>query len=202
MSPKEAAMRDFLYCRVSTSDLTTDNQVSDANKSGYEIEDQRIITETISGGTIARERPEFKRLLDKLERGDRLIVTKLDRLGRDNIDIQQTVKHLVDLGVVVRILDMPEEIDSSTGMLVLQIFASFAEFERARISERTKIGLERAKAQGKALGRPVATQTGKDVRLHQGKGMTQKEVASVLAISVRTVQRHWVRERQQCLSIG
>lgn len=195
-------MRDFLYCRVSTSDLTTDNQVSDANKSGYEIEDQRIITETISGGTIARERPEFKRLLDKLERGDRLIVTKLDRLGRDNIDIQQTVKHLVDLGVVVRILDMPEEIDSSTGMLVLQIFASFAEFERARISERTKIGLERAKAQGKALGRPVATQTGKDVRLHQGKGMTQKEVASVLAISVRTVQRHWVRERQQCLSIG
>jgi DNA invertase Pin-like site-specific DNA recombinase len=87
-------------------------------------------------------------------------------------------------------------------MLVLQIFASFAEFERARISERTKIGLERAKAQGKALGRPVATQTGKDVRLHQGKGMTQKEVASVLAISVRTVQRHWVRERQQCLSIG
>lgn len=195
-------MRDFLYCRVSTSDLTTDNQVSDANKSGYEIEDQRIITETISGGTIARERPEFKRLLDKLERGDRLIVTKLDRLGRDNIDIQQTVKHLVDLGVVVRILDMPEDIDSSTGMLVLQIFASFAEFERARISERTKIGLERAKAQGKALGRPVATQTGKDVRLHQGKGMTQKEVASVLAISVRTVQRHWVRERQQCLSIG
>ncbi|ENE3657758.1 recombinase family protein, partial [Shigella flexneri] len=116
--------------------------------------------EVISGATPAMDRPQFVKLVDKLEEGDCLVVTKIDRLGRDNIDVQKTVTMLLGMGVKLVCLDLPvQDLSSAEGKLILQLFSTFAEFELNRIRERTREGLERAKAQGKVLGRPVAKNT-------------------------------------------
>ena len=87
--------RTFAYCRVSTIDQTVANQITAINNAGYDINDNRIVSETISGKTPALQRTAFKVLIDsKLEAGDTLIVLKLDRLGRDSIDVQTTVNHI------------------------------------------------------------------------------------------------------------
>ncbi|HCR5605732.1 TPA: recombinase family protein, partial [Shigella dysenteriae] len=97
-------------------------------------------------------------------------MTKIDRLGRDNIDVQKTVTMLLDMGVKLVCLDLPvQDLSSAEGKLILQLFSTFAEFELNRIRERTREGLERAK-QGKVLGRPVAVNTTEAVLEHKAKG--------------------------------
>ncbi|KDM67987.1 recombinase family protein, partial [Acidiphilium sp. JA12-A1] len=91
--------RAFLYARVSTVEQTAENQIAEAKAAGFAIRPNRIITETISGSVAARQRPEFRRLLDRLEDGDVLVVTKLDRLGRSALDVRATVDALASLGV-------------------------------------------------------------------------------------------------------
>lgn len=185
-------MRTFAYCRVSTTEQTTDNQVLAITNAGYEVQANRVITETISGSVKALDRPEFVRLVDRLEHGDSLIVLKLDRLGRDAIDIQQTVQLLSDMGVKLVCLDLSvADLSSSEGKLMLQMFGAFAEFERNRIRERTAQGLERARAEGKKLGRPPATETRRRVQEAKAEGLGQSEAARVLGLGLSTVKRHW-----------
>ena len=86
--------RTFAYCRVSTAEQTTDNQVMEIAAAGFAIEPLRLVTETVSGSTAAALRKEFSRLVDRLEPGDVLVVTKLDRLGRNAMDVQATVNAL------------------------------------------------------------------------------------------------------------
>ena len=86
--------RAFAYCRVSTVDQTTDNQAREIAAAGFTIEPQRLIAETVSGSTAAMQRKGFARLVDRLEAGDVLIVTKLDRLGRNAMDVRATVDML------------------------------------------------------------------------------------------------------------
>ena len=78
--------RVFTYCRVSTAGQTTDNQIQEIASAGFKVLPTRAIAETISGSVAASERPGFKKLIDKLEAGDILVVTKLDRLGRNAIE--------------------------------------------------------------------------------------------------------------------
>lgn len=103
------------------------------------------------------ERPAFRNLVEnKLEKGDTLVIAKLDRLGRDNIDVQQVVQMLTDKGIKLFILDLPvADLSSPEGKLMLQMFATFAEFEKNRISERIRDKLKQLKQEGKALGRPT-----------------------------------------------
>ncbi|HHC6589100.1 TPA: recombinase family protein [Vibrio parahaemolyticus] len=185
-------MRTFAYCRVSTTEQTTENQVLAISRSGYDIRSNRVVSETISGSVKAMDRPEFKRLVDRLEEGDSLIVLKLDRLGRDAIDIQQTVQMFVDMGVRLICLDLPvSNLSSAEGRLMLQMFGAFAEFERNRIRERTTQGLERAKAEGKKLGRPPAKETNIKVQQAKAQGLGQSEAARTLGVALSTVKRHW-----------
>ncbi len=185
--------RLFAYCRVSTVEQTTENQIIAMAAAGYSPEPQRIFTETISGSVITRNRPVFTDMLKKMESGDKLVVLKLDRLGRDSIDVQQTVDMLIDeLSITPIVLDLPvHDLSSSQGKLMLQLFSAFAEFERNRIRERTAEGLERAKAQGKQLGRKAGTNASDSVQELQRQGLTQKIVALRLGISIPTVKRHW-----------
>lgn len=81
--------RVFAYCRVSTSEQTTDNQLQEIEQAGFAVQASRAVTETVSGSVPASERPGFGKLLDKLESGDVLVVTKLDRLGRNAIARRQ-----------------------------------------------------------------------------------------------------------------
>lgn len=91
--------RIFAYCRVSTLEQTTENQRREIESAGFNVKPQRIIEEQISGSVAARERPGFNRLLDRLESGDVLRVTKLDRLGRNAMDIRKTVEQLTESGI-------------------------------------------------------------------------------------------------------
>lgn len=113
------------------------------------VEPHRVYAETISGTIPAMERPVFAGVVFKLERGDVLVVAKLDRLGRNASDMDRTVEHLGDKGVRVVVLDLPVmEVTSAAGDLVRRMFAAFAQFERDQLLERTRAGLKRAKKEG------------------------------------------------------
>ncbi|QSR35800.1 resolvase [Marinobacterium iners] len=185
--------RVFAYCRVSTTEQNTRNQVQAIIQAGHEVEDHRVIEETISGSVEAMKRPKFSSLVNhKLESGDILIVLKLDRLGRDNIDVQKTINMLMSRNIQVISLDLPsKDLTSAEGKLILQMFTAFSEFERNRIIERTKHGLERAKREGKKLGRPVAKTTAIAIQKLKKEGLSQSQVSIESGFSLSTVKRHW-----------
>ncbi|HGA1722687.1 recombinase family protein [Enterobacter hormaechei] len=186
-------MRTFIYCRVSTREQDMQNQVLAIERAGYKVPESRVISEDISGSVQAMLRPKFRAMVEhKLEAGDQLVVLKLDRLGRDNIDVQQTIDMLLERGVKVVSLDLPaRDLTSSEGKLIRQMFGAFAEFERNRIRERTLDGLEKAKANGVKLGRKEATDTTQKVQELRSEGLSQSKVAKRLGVSVSTVKRHW-----------
>jgi len=191
-------MRIFVYCRCSTSEQDNDNQVIAIRSARTEfanIPKNRIVKETISGSTQAMKRPLFSELVNsRLESGDTLVVLKLDRLGRDNIDVQQTVNLLEDKGIKLICLDLPiSDITSPEGRFMLQVFSAFAEFERGRIRERTREGLDKAKANGVTLGRPKGESKHRDaIQALKQSGLTQSTVAKQLKIGIATVKRHWL----------
>ena len=185
--------RTFAYCRVSTSEQSTENQIMAIRQAGYAVNDSRVISETVSGGVQAMQRKGFADMVThKLEAGDQLVVLKLDRLGRDNIDVQQTITMLVDKGIDVVSLDLPvRNLSSAEGKLMLQMFSAFAEFEKSRIIERTQEGLVRARKEGKKLGRPVASDTLQRVQEARAKGLSQSKAALELNLSLPTIKRNW-----------
>jgi putative DNA-invertase from lambdoid prophage Rac len=147
--------RIFAYCRVSTTGQTTENQIREIAAAGFAIEPHRVVAETVSGSLQASARPEFARLLERLEPGDVLVVTKLDRLGRNAIDVRQTVEQLAGRGVRVHCLALGGvDLTSPAGKMTMQVIAAVAEFERDLLVERTQAGLARARGEGKTLGRP------------------------------------------------
>jgi len=148
--------RVFACCRVSTTDQTTENQIREIEAAGFAIQPRRAVAETISGSLQASARPAFAKLLERLEPGDVLVVTKLDRLGRNAIDVRQTVEQLDGRGVRVHCLALGGvDLTSPAGKMTMQVIAAVAEFERDLLVERTQAGLARAKGEGKILGRPA-----------------------------------------------
>lgn len=147
--------RVFAYCRVSTLEQTTENQRLEIKSAGFSIQPQRLIEEQISGSVAASERPGFSRLLDRMENGDVLIVTKLDRLGRDAMDVRKTVGQLAALNIRVHCLALGGvDLTSPAGKMTMQVISAVAEFERDLLIERTHSGIIRARAAGKRFGRP------------------------------------------------
>ncbi|WP_277761043.1 recombinase family protein [Pseudomonas sp. A34-9] len=184
--------RTFLYCRVSTSTQFTANQVQEVKAAGFDVQASRVIEEVISGSIAACERQGFQKLLDRMKTGDVLIVTKLDRLGRNAMDVRQTVEHLAGIGIRVHCLALGGvDLTSPAGKMTMQVLSAVAEFERDLLIERTQQGLMRAKAEGKQLGRPVAIKTTNDVQRLKQQGFIQTRVASELGIGIATVKRHW-----------
>ncbi|EAV2220381.1 recombinase family protein [Salmonella enterica] len=122
---------------------------------GFAVRPQRIIDEHISGSVAASERPGFIRLLDRMENGDVLIVTKLDRLGRNAMDIRKTVEQLAVSDIRVHCLALGGvDLTSPAGKMTMQVISAVAEFERDLLLERTQSGIARAKAAGRRFGRP------------------------------------------------
>lgn len=184
--------RTFLYCRVSTADQRTENQVQEVKAAAFDVQSSRVIEETISGSIAANERPGFQKLLDRMESGDVLIVTKLDRLGRNAMDVRQTVERLAEGGIRVHCLALGGvDLTSAAGKMTMQVLGAVAEFERDLLIERTQAGLKRAKSEGKKLGRPEATATTSDVQRLKAQDMSQSQVADALRIGIATVKRHW-----------
>lgn len=178
--------RVFAYARVSTVTQLTENQREQIKQAGYSIDKRRYVEETVSGSVPALQRPGFVSLLDRLEDGDTVVVTKLDRLGRDSIDVQQTVQLFAERGVRLIVLQLGNlDLTSKAGALMVKMLAAVADFERDLIIERTQAGLARAKAEGKRLGRPTKTTPKERLAiasaLHAGR--TVSEVAREYGIS-------------------
>jgi putative DNA-invertase from lambdoid prophage Rac len=184
--------RTFAYCRVSTAGQTTENQVREIEAAGFSVQKQRIISETVSGSSAIEQRPGFMRLLDRLEAGDVLITTKLDRLGRNAIDVQQTVARLEAMGVHVHCLALGGvDLTSPPGKMTMAVIAAVAQFERDLLIERTNAGLERAKASGAILGRrpSLSADERADVRARLAEGASVSELAREYDTSRMTIMR-------------
>jgi len=187
--------RTFAYCRVSTADQTTENQVQEIAAHGFAVTPQRTITETVSGSVAANERKGFGALLNRLEATDVLIVTKLDRLGRNAMDVRATVERLDAMGVRVHCLALGGvDLTSPAGKMTMQVIAAVAEFERDLLIERTQSGLARAKSQGKTLGRPQSL--GEDEIKAVVSRLTQGEAVAALAREFGTSRQSIMRIRQ------
>ena len=184
--------RAFAYLRVSTPGQTTDNQLAEITAAGFAIEPRRLVTETVSGSVAAVRRRGFARLLDRLEAGDVLVVTKLDRLGRNAMDVGATVARLADLGVRVHCLALGGvDLTSPTGRLTMGVINAVAEFERDLLVERTQAGLSRARAEGKRLGRPASlTREQREAVARQlGEGASVSALARAYKTSRQTILR-------------
>ena len=184
--------RVFAYCRVSTADQTTDNQIQQIAAEGFTVEKGRAIVETVSGSVPAMERKGFMALLNKLEAADVLIVTKLDRLGRNAMDVRASVERLASMGVRVHCLALGGvDLTSPAGRMTMGVIAAVAEFERDLLVERTQAGLSRAKAQGKVLGRPrsIDAQASKLVAERLERGEAVAALAREFGTSRQSIMR-------------
>jgi putative DNA-invertase from lambdoid prophage Rac len=185
--------RSFIYARVSTADQNTDNQVREIEAAGFSVNQRRIVTESISGSIAASERPQFVRLLDRLEPGDVLIVTKLDRLGRNAMDVRATVERLAADNVRVHCLALGGvDLTSAAGKMTMNVLSAVAEFERDLLIERTQAGIARARAEGKTLGRPPAL-----TKVQQAEAMQRLAAGA----SVAQVARDYDTTRQSIMRV-
>lgn len=184
-------MAVFGYGRVSTAEQTTDNQRLEIERAGYAVE--YWFADTVSGKAHAAQRKQFSDMLTKLRKKDTVVVSKLDRLGRDAPDVLATIKRLAELGVEVIVLQLGKlDLASPPGKLMLAMLAAVAEMERDLIVERTQAGLARAKAEGKTLGRPSKTSTDQRAAIRQAYEAKQ---------SVSALARQYQISRATVLSI-
>jgi DNA invertase Pin-like site-specific DNA recombinase len=185
------------YARVSTQDQKPELQLDALKAAGCE----KVFVEKASGAQ--RERPELKAALDYMRDGDTLVVWKLDRLARSMKQLIETVEGLEEVGVGFR--SLTEAIDTTTagGKLVFHVFGALAEFERSIIRERTRAGLDAARARGRKGGRPPKL---KEDDLRAARAMladgeiTVEAVAKRLDVSPATLYRHLPAARAQTSS--
>jgi putative DNA-invertase from lambdoid prophage Rac len=182
--------RIFAYSRVSTKDQTAENQKLAFVQAGYTINKGRCFQDVISGSTPAMSRPEFVKMVDRLEEGDTVVVFELSRLGRDTIDVMSTVKMFKDQGIKLVILQLGNlDLTSPSGELMVNVIAAVAQMEKALLIERVNAGLERAKNDGKKLGRPSKTtdEQKAEIRSLSAQGVSVSALAKLFKISRASV---------------
>ena len=146
----------------------------------------------MSGSLAVAQRKGFSRLLDRMETGDVLIVTRLDRLGRDTIDISSTVAGLAARGIRVHCLALGGvDLTSSAGKMTMNVIGAAAQFELDLLVERTQSGLASAVAAGKQLGRPPALNLGQQALVKERirSGETISSIARQFGTSRQTIMR-------------
>ena len=182
--------RVFAYARVSTVSQLTENQKEQIAAAGYVVEPHRYFEETISGSVAVAQRPVFSKMLERMEKGNTLIVTKLDRIGRNSIDVQQTVSLFEEKGMRLIVLQLGNlDLTSSAGSLTVKLLAAVADFERDLIIERTQAGQARARAEGTHMGRPSKTSPEQREGLRKAlrEGATVTSQAKKFGVSRATV---------------
>jgi DNA invertase Pin-like site-specific DNA recombinase len=175
----------FGYARVSTSGQTTRLQLDALERAGCE----RIFQEHASAWA---DRPELDVLLGQLRPGDQLIVWRLDRLGRSMGQLRDLVLTLGERGVDVASLQEHLDTTSPGGMLIFHVLAALAEFERELIRERTRAGLEAARARGRQGGRPKvydATAAAVARQMYDSRQFPISAIAHQLGVGRTTVYR-------------
>ncbi|WP_126242914.1 recombinase family protein [Burkholderia gladioli] len=184
--------RVFAYCRVSTTEQSRDNQIHEIRAAGFDIAPQHVISERINGSVAADRRPGFSRLRHRLAAGDVLVVTKLDRLGRNVTDIHATVGKLATAGIRIHCLALGRaDLTGAAGRIMMGVLGAVAEFERGLLLERTTAGVERARAAGKFIGRPRSLDSQEEqlVLARLAAGVPVAQIAKEMGTSRQTVMR-------------
>jgi len=191
---KEVKRMVYGYCRVSTKGQEKNgNSIEAQEQAVREAGATEIYSDAFTGTTT--DRPELTKLLDKIGKGDKLIVTKLDRIARSATQGEQLVKNLIEKGATIHILNMGTLDNTANGKLIRQIFFAFAEFERDMIIMRTQEGKAIAREKpGFKEGRPKKFDQRKiDKALDLLESNSYSEVVSLTGISKATL----VRERRK-----
>lgn len=188
-------MSRIAYYRVSTGDQSIEAQ-RQALGGAFDREFEDV---GVSGATLAQDRPGFSKLLSYVREGDTLCLYALDRLGRDALDVQATVRKLLDLGVTLDVRGIGI-VGRGAGEIVVAVLAQIAELERQRIKERCDSGREAAREalkatgrthRGKAsLGRPVAANAQEVSEWRKANGASIRQTADHFNISKATVARY------------
>jgi DNA invertase Pin-like site-specific DNA recombinase len=174
------------YAWVSTDDQHTENQIAMLKKAGC----KRIFEETASGGRW--ERPELQDCLKHLREGDVLVVWKLDRLSRSLSDLLRILEKVDKAGASFKSLTETLDTSGPCGRLMMNMLGSFNQFEREIIKERTKLGLQRARANGRIGGgryKLSATQQAEAIRMIRSGEKTQSEIAELFNLDRSTISR-------------
>lgn len=180
-------MTVLAYVRVSTEDQSTEAQrhaIAQLHKVEHWFAD-----EATSGATKAMQRPGFAELFKFARKGDTLIVSAIDRLGRDTIDLLETVEALKTKGVAVVSMREGFDLSSPIGKAMLTMLAAVAELERSNIKARQMAGIARARATGQKLGAPKKID---DTAVHawrKSNSATIQETAGQFGISIAAVKR-------------
>lgn len=175
------------YARVSTKDQNLSMQMDALKKEGCQL----IFKEKVSGSKA--ERIELAKMMGQIRKGDVVIIWKLDRLGRSLRHLVELASELLDKGAGLKSLNDPIDTTTPQGRLIFNIFASLAEFERDIIRERTRAGLEAARARGRKGGRPKglsleAQKTAMAAEaLYNERKLSVKEISDRLNISKSTL---------------
>jgi len=174
------------YARVSTSGQNLDGQCDSLRQAGCE----RIYSEKISGAKA--QRPELERMLDTLREGDTVVITELTRLGRSVKELFAIIERVHEAGASIKSL-RETWLDTTTpqGNLLFTIFAGLSQFERDLIRQRTKDGLEAARARGRKGGRPKASYDKVEtaLKMYESKLHTIEEITGATGISRSSLYR-------------
>jgi DNA invertase Pin-like site-specific DNA recombinase len=176
------------YARVSTYGQTLDSQLDQLRAAG--CSSRNIYREKVTGAHS--DRRQLLRMLGKLAPGDVVTVTRIDRLARSTFDLFGIVKRIVDAKAQFRSLAEPwADTGTSTGRLMLAVLGGLADVERDLIRTRTAEGRSRAKAQGKAMGRPPSLTPAQqnEATRRRAQGATLQELADSYDRSISTMRR-------------
>lgn len=180
----------FGYARVSTMAQNLDMQTDALIQAGCD----ELFTEKVSGA-YCKNRPELTRLLNFVRKGDVIVIWKLDRLGRSLVDLVRIVNSLKEKGV--ELISLRDHLDTQSpgGKLIFHMMAALSEFERDMISERTRAGLEAAKARGRVGGRPKGMSEELKAKapivssLYKQGEVPNREIAKTMGISIGSIYR-------------
>lgn len=181
-------MKNFIfgYARVSTDAQNLDRQLDALKKYGIDV----IYNEKMTG--TKKDRPELNRLLERITKGDTVVIESLSRLGRSTKDLIELTELFKSKGV--RLVSLKESIDteSSTGKLLFTLMSALAQFERDTIADRTREGLRSARARGRTGGRPKVNSDDvkKAVKLYNTQQYSVKEIEELTGVKKSTLYRN------------
>lgn len=173
------------YVRVSAVDQNTDRQLD-----GIELEE--VFEEKLSGKNM--DRPELKRCLQFLRKKDTLYVHSIDRLARNQRDLQNIIADLIEKGVTIRSVTENLEFggeDNPMGHLMLQMMGAFAQFERTMIRQRQMEGIQKAKERGQHFGRkPLSKRKINEIKNRRKSGQSVPEISIIMDVGTSTVYKY------------
>lgn len=188
------------YARVSTKKQLNGNSIEDQCRTLIDQGCQEIVTEQCTGKTT--DRPKLLALMAQMQKGDMLIVTKLDRLARNVVEGVTLIRNLLSSGVKVHVLNVGLLDDSPMGNFFITTLLAVAELERSMIVERTQAGKEVAKSKpGFHEGRPRIAKSRLDAALKLvDQGNSYKKVAELMDVGVATIYRARARQRAEAIN--